>query len=109
MAVKISLIVPVYNGEKTIEKCINSILNQTYRNIEVIIIDDGSTDNTYEICKNMQNKDNRIQLIKQNNKGPSLARNVGIEYAQGKYIQFVDADDWLEPSIIAECVKFAGG
>ena len=95
----ISIIVPVYNGEKYIEKCINSIRHQTYRNLEIIIVNDGSTDNTLEICKKLQYDDYRIKIINQQNKGVSNARNTGLEAATGKYIGFVDSDDYIEPSM----------
>ena len=95
----ISVIVPVYNGEKYIEKCINSIRHQTYRNLEIIIVNDGSTDNTLEICKKLRYDDYRIKIINQENKGVSGARNTGLEAATGEYIGFVDSDDFLEPSM----------
>ena len=109
MSGKVSVIIPVYNGEKTIEKCINSIINQSYKDLEIIIVNDGSTDNTYEICQKYSQKDDRIQVINQENKGVCLARNIGIKFSKGDYIQFVDSDDWLEPSIIADCINFGGG
>lgn len=92
---KISIIVPVYNVEVYIEKCIDSLINQTYKNIEIILVDDGSTDKSYDICKKYSETDNRIKLIHKNNGGLSDARNVGIDNATGKYITFVDSDDWL--------------
>lgn len=92
----ISIIIPVHNGENYIEKCINSVMCQTYKNLEIIIIDDGSTDKTLSICKAISDKDNRIILIHQPNRGVSSARNIGIETAKGDYIGFVDADDWIE-------------
>ena len=89
----ISVIVPVYNGEQYITECIESILSQTYHNIEVIIIDDGSTDDTVRITRQYAAGDKRIKLISQSNRGPSCARNLGLENARGSYITFVDADD----------------
>lgn len=91
----VSIIVPAYNAEYKIKKCINSILSQTYCNFEVIIVDDGSTDATFEICKKMAGQDNRIICINQKNNGAASARNVGIKMARGEFLQFVDADDEL--------------
>lgn len=88
---EISVIMPAYNCENTIEKAVNSVLNQTFQNFELIIIDDGSTDSTYKKCKNI--KDDRIKLIHQENQGPSMARNNGIEVANSKYVMFIDSDD----------------
>lgn len=93
---KISVIVPVYNVEKYLKRCINSILNQTFKNFELILVNDGSTDNSLNICKNYKEKDGRIQLISQTNKGLSAARNTGLKYAKGKYVCFVDSDDFIE-------------
>lgn len=92
----ISIIIPAYNAESYIQKCIKSITCQTYKNLEIIIIDDGSTDTTFDICKSLADKDNRIILVSQPNLGVSSARNKGIELAKGDYIGFVDADDWIE-------------
>lgn len=93
---KISIIVPVYNTEKYLERCINSIINQTLENIEIILINDGSTDNSLDICKRYENEDNRIKLFSINNSGAGAARNIGLDYAKGEYIGFVDSDDWVE-------------
>ena len=95
----ISIIVPIYNSENYIKKCLDSILAQTYSNLEVILIDDGSTDNSYNICKDYQKKDNRIVLLQQKNAGVSRARNHGLEVAKGEYIGFVDSDDYIEPEM----------
>lgn len=92
----ISIIIPVYNVEKYIEECLNSIINQTYKNLEIIVIDDGSTDNSYQVCKHIANKDNRIKLFKKTNSGVSDTRNYGIKKATGDYISFIDADDYLD-------------
>lgn len=92
----ISVIIPAYNAEKYIEETIHSVLNQTYSNLEVIVADDGSTDNTANIVHNICNKDSRLKLIKQKNKGVSIARNTGIDASVGDYIALSDADDvWL--------------
>ena len=92
----ISIIIPVYNVEKYLKVCIDSILNQTYKDLEIILVNDGSTDNSKKICESYLLKDNRIILIDQLNSGPSKARNKGIEIAKGKYISFVDADDVIK-------------
>lgn len=91
----ISIIVPVYNVEKYLEACIQSIIEQTYCDIEIILIDDGSTDLSGEICDNLQAVDKRIHVIHKSNGGLSSARNAGIEYAKGDYIGFVDSDDMI--------------
>jgi len=91
----ISVIVPVYNVEKYIHRCIDSIINQTYKNLEIILVDDGSTDNCPKICDEYAQKDNRIKVIHKKNGGLSEARNVGIEIATGEYIGFIDSDDYI--------------
>lgn len=96
----ISVIVPVYNTEKYIEKCVMSILNQTYKNLEIILIDDGSTDNSPQICDSLAEKDNRIAVIHQPNGGVSSARNIGLDNTHGDYITFVDSDDYIAPNMI---------
>lgn len=92
---KISIIVPVYNVEKYLDRCINSILKQTYQNLEIILVDDGSTDNSVEICDEYAKKDNRIKVVHKANGGLSDARNVGIDNATGEYIGLIDSDDWI--------------
>ena len=89
----ISIIINVYNGEKYIKKCLDSVINQTYKNLEILIINDGSTDKTLEICKKY--KDERIKIITTENQGLSFSRNVGIDNAGGEYLYFVDADDFI--------------
>ena len=98
----ISVIVPVYKVEKCIHKCIESIINQTYDNLEIILIDDGSPDNCPKICDEYALRDNRIKVIHQENKGLSSARNKGIELAKGEYIGFVDSDDYIETSMFQD-------
>lgn len=93
---KISIIIPAYNVDKYIEKCIDSVLRQTYKNFEVIVVDDGSTDNTAFIVDNFENMDKRIKVIHKENCGLSAARNTGLKVATGKYIMFLDSDDWIE-------------
>ena len=96
----ISIIVPVYNVEKYIEKCLDSIINQTYKNIEIIVIDDGSTDNSANICDKYTKKSNKLRVIHKENGGISEARNLGISEAKGKYIIFIDSDDYIETEMI---------
>lgn len=93
---KLSIIVPVYNVEKYIGRCMESLLNQTYKNIEIILINDGSTDKSGEMCDKYALQDNRVTVFHQKNEGVSSARNTGIKNATGKYITFVDPDDWVE-------------
>ena len=97
----ISVIVPVYNIEKYIQKCVYSLQNQNYRNIEIIIVDDGSQDKSGLLCDEMAIKDNRIQVFHQQNAGVSVARNKGIVHAKGEYIVFVDGDDWCDLEYIS--------
>lgn len=94
--VKVSVIVPVYNSEQFLQKCLESLVNQTLKEIEVICINDGSTDNSLNILENYASKDNRIKIITTSNKGQSAARNIGIKKATGEYVGFVDADDWID-------------
>ena len=92
----ISIIVPIYNVEKYLEKCINSIINQTYKNLEIILVNDGSKDSSKDICEKFLKIDNRIIVVHKENEGLSEARNVGINIAKGKYIGFIDSDDYIE-------------
>ena len=96
----ISVIVPVYNAEKYLKECIRSILNQTIQNLELILVNDGSTDGSGYICDEYINKDNRIKVIHKENGGVSSARNMGISEATGEYFTFVDSDDYLEPNAL---------
>lgn len=96
----ISVIIPIYNVEKYIKKTIDTILVQTYTNIEIILVDDGSSDKSGDICDIYAKKDNRIRVFHQENKGVSSARNLGINNAKGKYIVFVDGDDYVTPEYI---------
>lgn len=95
----ITIIVPVYNTEKLLTKCLNSIINQTYYNLEIILIDDGSLDKSGEICEKFKEEDARIIVIHKKNGGQGSARNMGIKQANGKYIAFVDSDDWIEETM----------
>lgn len=91
----ISVIVPVYNVEKYLKQCIDSIINQTYKNLEIILVNDGSKDNSGIICDEYSKKDSRIKVIHQENKGASVARNRGIKESKGEYISFIDSDDFI--------------
>ena len=101
----ISVIVPVYKVEKYLDECVSSILSQTYNNIEVILVDDGSPDNCPAICDEWAKKDNRIKVVHKENGGVSSARNAGIGIATGNYIGFVDSDDWIEPDMFELLIK----
>ena len=101
----ISIIVPVYNVEKYIKKCIDSIINQTYKNLEIILVDDGSPDNCGKICDEYAEKDKRIKVIHKENGGLSDARNAGIKIARGCYIGFVDSDDWIDKNMYEKLYK----
>lgn len=97
---KISVIVPAYNAQAQIEKCIGSITEQTFAEWELLIIEDGSTDHTLEVCEKMAGRDARIRVLHQANKGAAAARNYGFREAKGSWIVFVDADDWIEPDCL---------
>ena len=99
---KVSVVIPVYNSEKTIGKCLASVQRQTDSDLEIIVIDDGSIDCTSEIVQEIQKKDSRIKYYRQNNQGPSAARNKGIEVASGELLIFVDADDIIMESMVEE-------
>ena len=102
---KVSIIIPVYNSEKTLKKCIESVINQTYKNIEILIINDGSKDKSLNIMNEYKNKDERIIVINQKNKGLSGARNTGINNATGDYITFIDSDDYIKPNLVKDTIK----
>lgn len=101
----ITVIIPVYNAEKYIAECLESLINQTYKNLEIIVINDGSKDNSGTICDQYKEKDSRIQVIHKENGGVSLARNSGLEIAKGKYIAFVDGDDYLDKEYFEKMLK----
>ena len=103
----ISIIVPVYNVEEYIHKCINSILAQTYKDFELILINDGSPDNSGIICDEYARADSRIKVIHQQNSGLSAARNAGLAVAKGDYIGFVDSDDWIDKSMYESMITEA--
>lgn len=102
---KISVIVPIYNVEEYLEKCLDSIVNQTYRNLEIILVDDGSSDNSLNICKHYEKIDTRILVIHKENAGLVAARKTGIWKATGDYIAFVDGDDWIENNAYEMIIK----
>lgn len=102
MEQKVSVVIPVYNVEPWINKCIDSILEQTYKNIELILIDDGSSDNSGIICDEYSVKDKRIKVIHNHNSGQACSRNIGIDMAEGKYVIFIDSDDYINDNEIIE-------
>lgn len=101
----LTVIVPIYNGEKFLRRCVDSLIQQTYTKVEILLINDGSTDNTKSICEEYEKKDNRVTIINKENEGVSKARNIGIEKAKGKYITFIDADDWIELDTYSKAIK----
>ena len=107
MSELISVIVPVYNVEKYLNKCIESIVNQTYTNLEIILVDDGSPDNSGAICEEYAKKDPRIKVIHQENAGAPAARNVAIDKAVGEFMYFMDSDDWAEPTMLEDMYTLA--
>lgn len=102
---KLSVIVPVFKVEQFLNKCIDSILNQSYTNIEVILVDDGSPDSCPQICDDYQRKDPRVKVVHKQNGGLSSARNAGLDIASGEYVSFVDSDDWLESDAYSEMIN----
>jgi len=97
---KVSIIIPIYNAENYIDRSLESICNQTYQNLEIILVDDGSTDNSGKCCEQWALKDSRIRTYHQKNSGVSVARNTGLELASGEYVMFVDADDWIAKDMV---------
>ena len=104
---KLSIVVPVHRAEKHINFCLNSIINQDYRDFELLLIDDGSPDQSGKICDQYAKQDKRIQVLHKPNGGVSSARNAGIEMAKGEYILFVDSDDYIEPDYVSTMVSAA--
>ena len=104
---KLSVIVPIYNAEKTLTKCVDSILNQEYSNMEIILVDDGSCDNSLELCRKYANQDNRVVVYHKENAGLVAARKSGAELATGEYIGFVDSDDYLDEDMYSSLMKEA--
>ena len=104
---KISVIIPAYNVKPYIKKCVKSVINQSYTNLEIIIIDDGSTDGTSNICDEIEKLDNRIIVLHQSNKGLSEARNAGLNIATGEWVAFLDSDDWVDSRMYEHLLKLA--
>lgn len=102
---KISVIVPIYKSERYLKRCVDSILNQTYSNLEVILVDDGSPDNCPEICESYRDDDIRVIVIHQQNAGVSAARNAGLDIASGEYVTFVDSDDYIDPNMYSSMMQ----
>ena len=101
----ISIVVPVYNAAQTLEKCVSSLTSQSYRNIEILLVNNGSTDCSLEVCKDLATKDSRVKVIDHFEKGVSTARNRGIDESAGDYVMFVDADDWIDSDVCDFFVK----
>lgn len=97
----VSIIVPVYNVEKFVEKCVKSLMNQTHKNIEIILVDDGSPNHSPEIIDRIAAEDQRVHVIHQQNRGVSAARNAGLQCASGEYVMFVDGDDWVDSDYVS--------
>lgn len=105
----VSVIIPVYNAEMFITRCLESIIGQTYQEIEIILVNDGSKDNSLSILREYESGDNRIKVLSQENKGVAAARNIGLRSASGDFILYVDSDDWIEPNMIARLLELADG
>ena len=101
----ISIIIPIYNIMDCLEKCVDSCINQTYQNIEIIMVDDGSSDGTSELCDKLKEKDERIRVFHKENGGSSSARNLGIEEAKGEYLGFVDSDDFISSNMYEDLMN----
>ena len=109
MNYKVSIIIPIYNVEKYLNKCISSIANQTYKNLEILLVNDGSPDRCPEMCDGWTKNDDRIKVIHKENGGPSDARNAGLEYANGEYLLFVDSDDYIELDLVEKVLYSVNG
>lgn len=99
---KISVIIPVYNAEKYLRKCIESVLNQTFGDFELLLVDDGSPDHSGEICDEYAQKDSRVHVFHKPNGGTANARNYGLDHSQGDYVAFIDNDDYVEPTYLGD-------
>ncbi len=106
---KVSIIVPVYNVENYLDRCLDSLINQSFDDIEIICINDGSTDNSLSILKDYEKKDARVKIINKDNSGVSDCRNNGINVANGEYIVFVDSDDWIDVNMIETMYNMTTG
>ncbi len=105
--ITVSVVVPIYNVEKYLDRCVKSIINQTYQKLQIILVDDGSLDDCPEICDRWREKDNRIEVIHKKNSGLGMTRNAGLKQAVGKYVCFVDSDDYIHPTTIEKLLKKA--
>ena len=103
----VSVIIPVYKAEKYLRQCLDSICGQTLKDIEIICVDDGSTDSSPEILKEYREKDERVIVVRQENAGAGAARNKGLDISKGKYLSFLDADDFFEPDMLEEAFRCA--
>jgi len=103
----VSIVLPIYNVERFLDKCVSSIVNQSYVNLEIILVDDGSPDNCPTMCEEWAKKDSRIKVVHKENQGLGMARNTGIEHANGKYIFFFDSDDYVDTSLVEKCIDAA--
>lgn len=103
----VTVVIPIYNVESWLDRCVSSVVNQTYRDLEIILVDDESPDRCPEMCEEWMQKDARIKVIHKKNAGLGMARNSGIEHATGRYICFVDSDDYIEENTVEECVRAA--
>ena len=101
----VSVIVPIYNTQEFLPRCLDSILNQLYENIEIILVNDGSTDGSLSVCEKYARKDTRIQIASQPNQGIIAAKKTGIRICRGSYVMFVDSDDWIEPELAGVMVQ----
>ena len=105
--IKLSIIIPVYNVEKYIPVCLESIINQPFKDLEIICVNDGSSDNSLSVLQSYKEKDNRITIIDKKNEGSGVARNTALAIAKGDYVYFVDGDDWLEDNALEKVVSKA--
>ena len=105
--ITVSVVIPIYNVEKYLRECVDSVLSQTYKELEIILVDDGSPDSCGKICDRYAEKDSRVKVIHKKNGGVSEARNVGLDCAKGKYISFIDPDDWVEKDLLQETLDFS--
>ena len=107
MGPKVSIIVPIYNAQKTLRRCIDSILNQDYTDFQLLLIDDGSKDDSGRICDEYASEDERVHVIHKENSGVSDSRNLALNEAKGEYLQFLDSDDWITPNATRLLVESA--
>ena len=106
---KVSVIVPIYNVEKYLDECMVSLLNQTLKDIEIILVDDESPDNCPKMCDEYANKDKRVKVVHKKNGGLGFARNSGLDVATGEYVAFIDSDDWIKPTHLECFINYSEG